>query len=92
LAVTKLATTASSAYRIVEESSFPVHQTDAVSVEKDIVWLGQVVVTRHHIRIVMWVDRSQLRVPGEKFLAFGFWKNFPRLKPLDESIKGSPFV
>lgn len=44
---------------IVEESSFPDHQPDAVSVEKDIVWLEQVVVARHHTRIVMWVDRSQ---------------------------------
>src|ERR1017187_3576362 len=77
---------------IVQESSFPVHQPYAVSVEKDIVRLEQVVVTRHHVRIVTRVNRSQLRVPGEEFLAFTLRENVRRLKPLDESVHGSPFV
>jgi hypothetical protein len=77
---------------IVQESSFPVHQPNAVSVEKDIVRLEQVVVTRHHVGIVLRVNRRQLRIPGEKFLPFAFGENGGRLEPPDEFLRGSLFV
>jgi hypothetical protein len=58
-----------------------------LSVEKDIVRLEQVVVTRHHLQIVMWVDRGHFRVPGEELLALGFGEYVRSLKFLKERIR-----
>ena len=72
---------------MLQESSFPVRQPRALSLEKHIVGLKQVVVTRHHVRVVTRVNRRYLRVPSEKFRAFAFWEELRCLEPLDESAE-----
>ncbi|MGA2880570.1 MAG: hypothetical protein ABSG13_16600 [Bryobacteraceae bacterium] len=77
---------------IIQESSFPVHQPYALSVEKDIVPFEYVVVTRHHLHIVMRVNCGHFRIPGEELLAFGFGEYVRSLKLLEVSVRGGAFV
>jgi hypothetical protein len=63
-----------------------------LSVEKDIVGLEQVVVTRHHLRILMRVNRGQFRIPGEELLAFGDGKYVRSPKRLEVSVQRRSFV
>ncbi len=47
---------------IVQEGSFPVYEPQALSVEEHVVRFEQVVMTRHHVGLVMRISRSQTRV------------------------------
>src|SRR3954451_21761324 len=54
---------------IVKESSFPVDKPYASSVEKNIVRLEHVIVTRHHIGVLR-INCGYLRISGEELLRF----------------------
>ncbi len=77
---------------IVQEGSFPVDEPQALPVEKHVVRFEQVVVTRHHVGVVMRVSRGQLCVEVKDFVALAFREYVRSLKALDECVQRRPFM
>src|SRR4051812_44886646 len=77
---------------IIQKGSFPVHQPYAFSVGEDIVRLEQVVVTRHHLRIVIRVNRGYFRVPCQELALYRGGEYVRSFTLLEESVQGRSFV
>ena len=63
-----------------------------LAVEKNVIRLEQVVVTRDHLKIVIGISRRQFRMPGEELHAFGLGqgrfavRNFSRNPPGSDAL------